>query len=123
MIIPATLRTYLINHATLKIDQRQCPSAGTKVNIDGGVLDLNDKTVTIGDLSHDRRQHSHRHAPCQFLHVQSGTITALLAGPGDLTKTGSGHGYRGTRQYTQCHGKHGHAYGQLDRLRYARSPV
>ena len=52
----------LIDHATLKINQDNAISAGTDVTIDGGTLDLNNKTDAIGYLTLDERKHSGRHA-------------------------------------------------------------
>ena len=79
-----------IDRATLKIDSDNALDAGTIVKIDGGVLNLNDKTITMGDLTLAGGSILTGTLHANSYQVQSGTITAVLAGPGDLTKTGSG---------------------------------
>jgi autotransporter-associated beta strand protein len=80
----------LIDHATLNLNQDNAISAGTNVTIDGGILDLNTKTDTIGNLTLKSGSIVNGTIYANAYKIESGTVTAAITGPGDLQKTTTG---------------------------------
>lgn len=80
----------LVNQATLKISQDNAISAGTDVTIDGGTLDLNGKTDTIGSLLLISGSVLNGTLYADSYNIESGTVTAAIIGPGGLQKTTTG---------------------------------
>ncbi len=80
----------LINYATFKINQDDAISAGTDVTIDGGILDLNGKTDTIGSLLLKSGSVISGTLYANSYTIENGTVTAAITGPGDLQKTTTG---------------------------------
>ena len=76
-----------INNATLKINQDNAISAGTDVTINGGTLDLNGKTDTIGNLLLESGSLVNGTLYANSYIIESGTATANIVGPGSLQKT------------------------------------
>ena len=76
-----------INNATLKINQDNAISAGTDVTINGGTLDLNGKTDTIGNLLLESGSLVNGTLYANAYIIESGTATANIVGPGSLQKT------------------------------------
>ena len=85
----------LINSATFKISQDNAISAGTNVTIDGGILDLNGKTDTIGDLLLKSGSVLNGTLYANAYNIESGTVTANIVGPGGLLKTTTGQSTTG----------------------------
>lgn len=77
----------LINNATLKINQDNAISAGIDVTIDGGIFNLNTKTDTIGVLLLKSGSVINGALHANAYNIESGTVTANLAGPGGIQKT------------------------------------
>jgi len=86
----------LINNATLKINQNNAISADTNVTIDGGILDLNGKTDTIGDLLLKSGSILSGTLHANAYNIESGIVTAAISGTGDLLKTTTGQATVGT---------------------------
>ncbi len=84
------------NNATLKINQDNAISAGTNVTIDGGVLDLNGNTDTIGSLLLKSGSVINGTLHANAYNIESGTVTAAISGTGDLLKTTPGQATVGT---------------------------
>ena len=72
------------NNATLKINQDNAISTGTDVTIDGGTLDLNGKTDTIGDLLLNSGSVLNGTLHADAYSIESGTVTAAITGPGNF---------------------------------------
>ena len=85
----------LVKNATLKINQDNAISAGTNVTIDGGILDLNGKTDTIGDLLLKSGSVLNGTLYANAYNIESGTVTANIVGPGGLQKTTTGQATTG----------------------------
>ncbi len=82
--------TLSINHATLKINQDNAIPAITAVTVDnGGVLDLDGKTDTIGSLLLHSGSVINGTLHAGSYTIESGTVTASISGTGDLLKTTS----------------------------------
>jgi hypothetical protein len=80
----------LVNdNATLKIKANNAISAGTSVTIDGGALDLNGKTDSVGSLLLKSGSVVNGTLYAGSYTIESGTATANIVGPGGLQKTTS----------------------------------
>ncbi len=77
----------LVDHATLDLNQDNAISAGTNVTIEGGILDLNGNTDTIGELTLISGSIINGTLYSSSYRIESGTITSTIAGPGALIKT------------------------------------
>jgi hypothetical protein len=84
----------LIDNATLNINQDNAISA-INVTIDGGILNLNGKTDTIGDLSLISGSILNGTLHANSYNIQSGTVTANIVGPGSIQKTTTGQATTG----------------------------
>ena len=73
----------------MKINQDNAISAGTNVTINGGMLDLNGKTDTIGSLLLKSGSVINGTLYANSYIIESGTATANIVGPGGLQKTTS----------------------------------
>jgi hypothetical protein len=82
--------TLTIDNATLIIYQADAISAGTDVILDGGVLDLNGLSDTIGDFTLLSGSVINGTLHADLYAIESGTVTAALAGPGEIYKTTGG---------------------------------
>ncbi|MBN2578459.1 MAG: cadherin repeat domain-containing protein, partial [Pirellulales bacterium] len=79
-----------IDHATLKINADDAISTGTDVTVDDGTLDLDGKAVTLGEFVLFSGNVAGGTLFADSYQIESGTVAALLAGPGELVKTTSG---------------------------------
>lgn len=77
----------MINNSTLRINADDAISAGTDVVIYDGTLDLNGKTETLGDLTLVSGSILSGTLHADSYLIEGGTITAKIAGPGELIKT------------------------------------
>jgi hypothetical protein len=82
--------TLIVDDATLTIYQANAISANTDVIVDGGVLDLNELSDTIGELTLLSGSVVNGTLTADSYTIESGTVTAALAGPGAILKTTSG---------------------------------
>ena len=73
--------------ATLKINQDNAIAAGINVTNNGGILDLNGKTDTIGNLLLKSGSVINGTLHANSYNIESGTATANIVGPGGLQKT------------------------------------
>ena len=85
-----------IDHATLKINQNNAISAGTDVTFDAGILDLNGMSDTLGDVTLLSGGILNGTLYADSYNIESGAITAILAGPGALVKTTTGRADAGS---------------------------
>jgi hypothetical protein len=84
-----------IDNATLKINQNNAISAETSVIINNGVLDLNGNTDTVKDLVLHSGSIVNGVLNANSYNIESGTVIATLAGPGNLQKTTTGQATAG----------------------------
>ena len=77
----------MINGATMRINANNAISAGTNVVISNGILDLNGMTETLGNLTLVSGNILNGTLYADSYLLESGTITAAIAGPGELIKT------------------------------------
>jgi hypothetical protein len=82
--------TLTVDDATLTIHQANAISANTDVIVDGGVLDLNGLSDTIGELTLLSGSIVNGTLTADSYTIESGNVTAALAGPGAIHKTTSG---------------------------------
>ena len=82
--------TLTVDDATLTIYQANAISANTDVIVDGGVLDLNGHSDTIGELTLLSGSIVNGTLYAASYNIESGNVTAALAGPGAILKTTSG---------------------------------
>jgi hypothetical protein len=82
--------------ATLRINQNNAISAGTNLTIQGGTLDLNGKTDTIGSLLLKSGSVINGTLHAGSYVIESGTATANIAGPGNLQKNTDAQATAGT---------------------------
>jgi hypothetical protein len=61
-------------------------SDGTSIVVDGGVLDLNGQSETVGAVTLLNGSILNGSLNSNSYDIESGTVTATLAGPGALTK-------------------------------------
>ena len=92
----------LINNSTVKISQDNAISAGTNVTIDGGILDLNTMSDSIGNLLLKSGSVINGTLYANTYTIESGTITAHIAGPGELYKTTAAQAATGVVNASEC---------------------
>ena len=92
----------LINNSTVKISQDNAISAGTNVTIDGGILDLNTMSDSIGNLLLKSGSVINGTLYANTYTIESGTITAHIAGPGELYKTTAAQAATGVVTRSEC---------------------
>ena len=80
----------LIYQGKLTTDRNNAISEGTDVTIDGGTLDLNGYSETLGNLELLSGSVLNGNVSASSYQFESGTMAAAITGPGIVTKTGSG---------------------------------
>jgi hypothetical protein len=90
------INTLRIDHATVLIKNDNAISAGTNVIVDGGVLDLNGKSDSIGGLTLLSGSVVNGSLHASSYQIESGMVTAAMNGPGILTKSTAGQATAGT---------------------------
>ena len=79
-----------INSGTLKVNQANAISSATNVTVNGGTLDLNGYSDTVGAVTLVSGSILNGTLTGSSYNIQSGTITATLGGSGTISKTTSG---------------------------------
>jgi hypothetical protein len=79
-----------LTSGTLALGKNDAISDGTSIVVDGGVLDLNGQSETVGAVTLLNGSILNGSLNSNSYDIESGTVTATLAGPGALSKNTAG---------------------------------